>query len=137
MKKNFKSLLYIGIPLILAAAIVVTTFTGKKTAEKKYYEIVNMVLTNQISEYQLNLYSGELVYVKREDGKKYRYIVADPSIFYNDVNDTVMEINEQNREQNPEMTIKQDYKSGSTTSWIMDLLPTVLLVGTIVLFYIF
>ncbi len=137
MKKNFKSLLYIGIPLILAAAIAVTTFTGKKTAEKKYYEIVNMVLTNQISEYQLNLYSGELIYVKRDDGKKYRYIVADPSIFYNDVNDTVMEINEQNREQNPEMTIKQDYKSGSTTSWIMDLLPTVLLVGTIVLFYIF
>ncbi len=138
MKKNAKSLLlYIGIPLIIVLSIAATTFGTRKTAEKTYYEIVDMVLTNQISEYQLNLYSGELIYVKREDGKKYRYIVADPSIFYNDVNETVMQINEQNRVENPEMTIKQDYRSGSATSWIMDLLPTVLLVVIMVVFWIF
>ncbi len=138
MKKNLKSvLLYIGIPLILIAAIAFAGFGTKSASKTKYYEIVDMVITNQISEYELNLYSGELKYVKRADGKTYRYTVADPSIFYNDVNDKVMEINEANRESNPEMTIKQDYKSGSAASWLVDLLPTVIMVVIMVLFWLF
>ncbi len=138
MKKNFKSvLLYIGIPLVVIAAIVAANLGGANRATTKYYEIVELITTNQVSEYELNLYSGELQYVKREDGKKYRYTVADPSIFYNDVNETVMRINEENREANPEMIIRQDYKSGNGTSWIMDLLPTILMFGLLVVFWIF
>ncbi len=138
MKKNLKSvLLYIGIPLILIAAIAFAGFGTKTASKTKYYEIVDMVITNQISEYELNLYSGELKYVKRADGKTYRYTVADPSIFYNDVNDKVMEINEANRESNPDMTIKQDYKSGSAASWIIDLLPTIIMVVIMVVFWLF
>ena len=128
MKKNFKSLLlYIGIPIILMGAIAAATFGGNKANQTEYYEIVEMIVTNQVSEYELNLYSGELKYVKRSDGKTYRYTVADPSIFYNDVNETVMKINEENREANPEMTIKQDYKSGGTTSWLVQMLPNIIL----------
>ena len=138
MKKNLKSvLLYIGIPLILIAAIAFAGFGTKSASKTKYYEIVDMIITNQISEYELNLYSGELKYVKRADGKTYRYTVADPGIFYNDVNDKIMEINEANRESNPEMTIKPDYKSGSAASWLVDLLPTVIMVVIMVLFWIF
>ncbi len=138
MKKNFKSiLLYISLPIILAIAVVATGIGTKKADEPKYFEIVDMVLTNQVSEYTLNLYTGELVYVKREDGKKYRYKVADPSIFYNDVNETVMKINEENRETNPEKIIKQDYKSGNATSVLMDLAPNILLLGIMVVFLIF
>ena len=128
MKKNIKGLLlYIGVPIILMGAIAAATFGGNKASQTEYYEIVEMIVTNQVSEYELNLYSGELKYVKRSDGKTYRYTVADPSIFYNDVNETVMKINEENRETNPDMIIKQDYKSGGTTSWLVQMLPNIIL----------
>ena len=63
MKKNFKSiLLYIAIPLVIIGAIVAVNFSGADKAETKYYEIVELITTNQVSEYELNLYSGELSY---------------------------------------------------------------------------
>ncbi len=138
MNKNLRNvLLYILIPLILLGSIAAATFGSKKVSTAKYYEIVDMVVTNQISEYKLNLYSGQLTYVKRADGKTYSYKVADPSIFYNDVNEIVMRINEENREKNPSMTIKMDYESGSSTTWIIELLPTIILVVLMVVFWIF
>ena len=61
--------------------------SSKSATELKYYEIVGLIRNNQVSEYELNLYSGELRYVKRsEPNKIYRYTVASPDVFYNDVN---------------------------------------------------
>ena len=94
MKKNLRNiLLYIVVPIIFIVTIVAVSLSTKNVDKVKYYEIVEMVKTNQISAYQLNLYSGELVYVKRADGKEYRYTIADPNIFYNDVNDFVFDAN--------------------------------------------
>ena len=61
------------------------SYLSKNTVETKYYEIVEMVKENTISEFSLYLTSGQLIYTKRDDGKSYRYTVADPSIFYYDV----------------------------------------------------
>ncbi|MBQ9919201.1 MAG: AAA family ATPase, partial [Clostridia bacterium] len=99
------------------------------TAKTKYYEIVEMVRNNEISEYQLNLYSGELQYVKRSDGKTYKYTVADPSIFWNDVNEYVLENNEKNANDLTKL-IKYDYKRGNETAWLSNLLPTLLVIGS-------
>ena len=136
MNKNLKNvLLFIGIPIVFIMAILSVSYLSKNTVETKYYEIVDMVKDNEISEFQLNLYSGELVYTKRDDGKKYRYTVADPSIFYNDVNEAVMAINEENN--GTDKIIKYDYKSGGQAAWIMNLLPTVLMIAIMVIFWIF
>lgn len=136
MNKNLKNvLLFIGIPIVFIMAILSVSYLSKNTVETKYYEIVDMVKDNEISEFQLNLYSGELVYTKRDDGKKYRYTVADPSIFYNDVNEAVMKINEENS--GTDKIIKYDYKSGGQAAWLMNLLPTLLMVGIMVLFWVF
>ena len=136
MNKNLKNvLLFIGIPIVFIMAILSVSYLSKNTVETKYYEIVDMVKDNEISEFQLNLYSGELVYTKRDDGKKYRYTVADPSIFYNDVNEAVMAINEENG--GTDKIIKYDYKSGGQAAWLMNLLPTVLMIAIMVVFWIF
>ena len=136
MNKNLKNvLLFIGIPIVFIIAIMSVSYLSKNTAETKYYEIVSMVKNNEISEYQLNLYSGELIYTKRDDGKKYRYTVADTSIFYNDIKDAVSEINEENK--GSDKVIKYDYKSGGQAAWIMNLLPTILLIGVMILFWVF
>ena len=136
MNKNLKNvLLFIGITIVFIMAILSVSYLSKNTVETKYYEIVDMVKDNEISEFQLNLYSGELVYTKRDDGKNYRYTVADPSIFYNDVNEAVMAINEENS--GTDKIIKYDYKSGGQAAWLMNLLPTILMIAIMVVFWIF
>ena len=136
MKKNIKNiLLYIGIPIVFILAILAVSHITKKNDDLKYSEIVAMVKNNEISEYSLNLYSGELSYVKRADKKTYRYSLADPSIFYNDVNEKVMDINEKNKGTDKE--IEYTYIKGGEGAWIMNLLPTVLMVGLLVIFWFF
>ncbi len=138
MKKNLKNiLLFICIPIILIIAFWAVTTASSTTNETKYYEIVEMIENNEISEFSLNCYSGNLTYTLRENGKSYHYSVADPSIFYNDVNDTVREINKENAD-NDSLKIKYDYKEGGQSSWLLNMLPNLLLIGVMVLFgYLF
>ena len=136
MNKNLKNvLLFIGIPIAFIIAVLSVSYLSKTTVETKYYEIVELVTENKISEFSLNLHSGQLIYTKRDDGKSYRYTVADPSIFYNDVNDFVLKNNTENS--GTEKIIKYDYKSGGETAWIMNLLPTLITLGVMVVFWVF
>ena len=136
MNKNLKNvLLFIGIPIAFIIAVLSVSYLSKTTVETKYYEIVELVTENKISEFSLNLHSGQLIYTKRDDGKSYRYTVADPSIFYNDVNDFVLKNNTENI--GTEKIIKYDYKSGGETAWIMNLLPTLITLGVMVVFWVF
>ena len=136
MNKNLKNvLLFIGIPIAFIIAVLSVSYLSKTTVETKYYEIVELVTENKISEFSLNLHSGQLIYTKRDDGKSYRYTVADPSIFYNDVNDFVLKNNTENI--GTDKIIKYDYKSGGETAWIMNLLPTLITLGVMVLFWAF
>ena len=136
MKKNLKNLLlYIGIPIVLVLAVALVSMSGTSKQGRKYYEIVDMVYSGEISAYQLNLYSGELKYELRADGKTYRYTVASPELFVNDVGEFVR----QNNLDNPEGSakyIKYDYKSGSGMGWLLSLLPTLIMVGITVLFIV-
>ena len=78
MKKNLRNvLLYLGIPIILIIAIVVVSIGNRQVEKKTYYDIIEMFYDNEISEYSLNLYSGELTYVKREDGKSMIELIRD------------------------------------------------------------
>lgn len=136
MNKNLKNvILFIGIPIAFIISVLSVSYLSKNTVETKYYEIVEMVTENKISEFSLNLHSGQLVYTKRDDGKSYRYTVADPSIFYNDVNDFVLKNNSENS--GTDKIIKYDYKSGGETAWIMNLLPTLITLGVMVVFWVF
>ena len=142
MKKNLRNiLLYIGIPVVFIIAILVVSLTTRQVEQPKYYEIVGLIKTDKISEYQLNLYSGELVYTKRGDNKQYRYTVADPGIFYEDVNEYVTAHNDAvlgEEKVDESKLIKVDYKSGSETSWLVSILPTVIMVilfGVICFFF--
>ena len=140
MNKNLKNvILYLGIPAILIFSIVAVFLRGQAdTKSVKYYEIVNKVLSNQVSEYQLNLYTGELIYTLRSDSRDYKYTVADPGIFYEDVNEFVLAHNQKCVEDNNlNDLIKVDYKRGNETAWISNLLPTILLIGGLILVWIF
>lgn len=128
MKKNLKNvLLYIIVPIIFIFAVLSASYFVKDTAELKYSEIVEMIKSNEVSELELNLYSGELTYKKRDDGKVYRYTVPNSSLFIEDINEDVWEIKEANK--GTEKDIAYNLKRGGETSWITSLLPTLLMVG--------
>jgi len=131
--KNLKNvLLYLVLPVVLIVSVMFFMSSTKSRSELQYYEIVDMIKSNEIESYQLNLYSGEMVYYLRGDAKPNYYTVASPDIFYNDVNDFILENNEQNKD-NPDKIIKQDYLRGNEASWLLNLLPTVIMFGLLIL----
>ncbi|MEE0945200.1 MAG: ATP-dependent zinc metalloprotease FtsH [Acutalibacteraceae bacterium] len=130
MNKNLRNvLLYLGIPIILILAILSVSLIGQAKADTSYYDIITQVQKGEISEYTLNLYNGDLSYVTRDDGKKHTYTVASPSIFYEDVNEAVMEYNAQH----PDSPIKMDYKRGESMAWLSQIMPTLLLIVIMVI----
>ena len=136
MKKNLKNvLLYIAIPIVFILTILTVSHFTKDAAELKYSQIVEMVKANEISELELNLYSGELTYKTRDDGKIHRYTVPNSGLFIEDVNDDIWEIKEKHK--GTDKDIEYNLIRGGETSWITSLLPTLLMVGaTVVLLVI-
>ncbi len=133
MNKNLrKVLLYIGIPIILILTIASVSMFGQSSTEKKYYDVISLITEGKVSEYTLNIATGELTYVMREDGKKYTYEVASPSIFVDDVNEKVESYNIAN----PDAPIKMDYDNTDNMGFIMSFLPTILMIGVMVLIFI-
>lgn len=139
MNKNIRNIiLCIVLPLIVFGTAFFFMRYTNATAQTKYNEIVRMVLNNEISEYQLNLYSGNLKYTLRKDNKTYNYTVASPDIFYNDVNSFVMENNAKyNNDPNNKNVIVVDYKRGNEGAWLQNILPTLLVVGVCAVLFIY
>ncbi len=139
MKENLKkTLLYIVIPIILIGSVLMVKSFSKKSEEKKYYQIVGMFQNNEVSEYTLNLYSGELRYKMRGDDMSiYRYSVPNVSLFQADIHESVIENNIKNKDDEDKI-IKGDYiNSGSQLGTILSIAPTILLLGGMAFFLFF
>ncbi len=125
------------LPILLLPVIMILFisfyFNSESAAKVTYYDVVEMFENNEIAEYNLNLSSGVLEYKKRDEpDKKYKYTVPNISIFYDDIHVKVLEYNEAN----PDNKIVYDYDKGAANSWIVSLLPTVLVIVVLgVLFY--
>ncbi len=133
MKNNLKKILVtLAIPIMLIIAVVAVKFSNQTTAKKQYYEVVGMFQNNEVSEYSLNLYSGRLKYKLRSEGEKiYSYEVPDVSIFVNDIHDSVVENNINNKDKEDGL-IKFDYASGSQASWLVSQAPSFLMLAVLV-----
>ena len=134
LNKTVKNLLlYIGIPLILILSITGVSMFGQTTAEKDYYDIITMIKSGEVSEYTLNASTGELIYKTRADGKEYRYNVAIPSVFLEDIRDSVNAYNEAH----PDAPIRPDYKNNNRSAWIREILPVLILTAAMVVLFFF
>ena len=137
MKKNTRNIILIVlIPAFFAVSVFTLNRISKGTEESEYYEIVDLIENNKISEFELNLYNGDLSYKLRSDDKKiHHFTVANYSIFYEDVNEAVKEINKNAKTEDEK--IKFNYVRGGEGAWLTNMLPSLLLLGGIVVFYIF
>lgn len=127
VSKNLKSLIfYLLIPALLIGCVFLFSNQAKQD-HTQYSEIVHLFRTNQVAEYKLDLSSGKLSYKLFTDNEKApakTYSVPAVAYFIDDIDDYVNAYNSSD----PAKQIKYDYIKGTGNSWIMSLLPTLLLV---------
>ena len=124
-KKLLTFLPYILIPVLIIAGI--TFYAGSQKQEKlEYYEVVALFDEGKVTEYSLNLSSGDLTYKVKGDDEVKAFTVPNVSLFIDDVHKGVMEHNRQNKDNEKEI-IKAKYISGSTGEWLYNILPTLIL----------
>ena len=101
------------------AILLIAWYSNSAPAEKlEYYQVIELFDNGEISEYQLNIGSGALVYTLK-DGTENKYTVPNVSMFINDVHEKVVEYNREN----PKTPIKYDYASGNSYSFWVQLIP--------------
>ena len=127
--------MYIAIPIILVLSFVAASGIAKKTEETKYSQIIEYFEQNQIKEFTLNDYSGELTYTLRDSDKKYRFTVSSVNRFYNDTDEIIDKINAEAKTEEEKITYH--YNKGGENAWIVALLPNILLIGVMIVLGIF
>ena len=140
MNKNVRNtILVLVIPILLIALTMSLLGTVKQSETPKYSEIVEKIYTGKITSFSLNLSSGHLEYY--EDGNtaeadKKTYEIPDVSVFYEDVGDYIKENNQKAYSgESGKTAISYDY-TVNKGSWLVNLLPSVLMfVGIGVLWY--
>lgn len=130
LSKNWKSIIfYILIPVLLIGAIFLFSSQSKNSTQN-YSEIVNLFRTNQVTEFEIDLSNGSLTYKLVDDKKEdapHTYTVPSVTYFIEDVGDYIDEYNTAN----PDNQIVYNYKRGSSNSWWVSLLPTLILFALI------
>ncbi|MBQ5889389.1 MAG: ATP-dependent zinc metalloprotease FtsH [Clostridia bacterium] len=122
------------IPILIFVCIFAVINVNKTVDKQNYSAIVEKFYANEISEFELNITSRELTYKQRSDNKTYKYTVPDSQIFYNDINEYLVEHNKTAEKKDK---IEYNYLPGNEGSWIVSFLPTLLTVAMIVIFFIF
>ncbi|MBP3327561.1 MAG: ATP-dependent zinc metalloprotease FtsH [Clostridia bacterium] len=101
-----------------------TDAANKERAE--YYQVVQQFDQGKVDEFSLNITSGALKYKLEGDKTVYEYTVPSVNIFLEDINETVREHNKNAKSE--EELIKYEYTK-SSSSWIVNLIPSFIMVG--------
>lgn len=133
MSKGIKILLWILVPLIFIAAVAGVVYNSNTAEKTDYSTVVQMFYNDQVSEAELNMYSGTLKYVTRADGKTHTLTVVS-EVFYSDLRDI---IREKNTDDTAENDIVVNYEAGGETSWLMSLLPSLIMIAITIFAFVF
>ena len=145
-KTFMKIALLVGIPIVLF--LVLSSFLGGfgNNDDRMYSEIVHHFEKGEVEEYTLDLGTGELELILREeartdankDGKKdesegtITYTVPNVGLFLEDVSELR---DAANRDDNDKNDIQYNHMPPADSSWIMDWLPIILMVLMMVLMF--
>ncbi|MFI3324866.1 MAG: ATP-dependent zinc metalloprotease FtsH [Clostridia bacterium] len=134
-KKTLKKLLmFMGIPIVvffLAYFMLYDIDTGETV---KYSDVLTYFEEGQVSEYTLNVGSGDMTFTLNDEaGTVVEFQVPNISLFYGDVSDYIDAYNEENSDNK----MVQDVLPPTETSWLISLLPTLLLLAAMVFLWLF
>ena len=130
-KKIRNLLLYIGIPVVVLF-IIIFLFSNRtpQTVTYKYSDVINFFESQEVTEYKLNLGTGEMA-ITLENGDKVSYVLPSVDLFYMDVKEDIDQYNEEH----PENKMVQDIIRPVETSWFISLLPTLILFAGLIIFW--
>lgn len=144
MKNNGKSLL---IYLLVCAAVItglvyMLSSLTSKSDEKQYSEIMSQFDNLNVRYFELDLGSGELVYKLKDDkekDKEYKYTVPNVSLFANEVlgGEDAVNYRRLYDAENPDEPLEYNLIPISDNSFWLNLIPTVLMLGVMIFFFVF
>lgn len=158
-------LIYLGIPIVLIL-VVATIFWSQPADTVKYSQIVQLFEKQMVEEFSMDLGSGAME-IKLKEGAKLtdvtgekekttqpqknifgntaepsenkvknqivKYTAPSPSLMYDDIKDHIKAYNAEN----PDKPMVYDYKPNTENSWLWSLLPNILIVVLLVVFYLY
>ena len=125
-------LLYIGIPVVVLF-IIILLFNNRvpQTAAYKYSDILDYFQSQEVTGYRLNLGTGDMA-IQLESGETIGYQLPSVDLFYMDVRDSIQQYNEEH----PESKMVQDIIRPQETSWLISLLPTLIMFAVLIIFWV-
>ena len=142
MKNGGRSLLiYLVVSICIITGLVYMLMSmSTKSDEVKYSEVMSHFDKLEVSEFKLDLGSGELKYKLKEDPEtEIEYKVPNVSLFVNEVLGGEEAVNYRKRydAENPKEPLEYDLVPISDNSFWLNLIPTFLMLGVMIFFFVF
>lgn len=142
MKNNGKTLIiYLIVSVCIITGLVYMLMSMSSKSDKVKYSKVMAEFDNlNVSYFELDLGSGELTYkLKGDEKKKYTYTVPNVSLFANEVlgGEDAVNYRKLYDEANPDKPLEYDLIPISDNSFWLNLIPTFLMLGVMIFFFVF
>ncbi len=117
-KKTLKNIaLILGVPIILFILIALI-YGNRPQKTYNYSEIINYFKNQQVTEYSMDLGSGEMI-IKLKDKTQISYVAPSSALLYDDIKDYT----EQYDKDHPDANMVRNLKRPTETSWLASMLP--------------
>ena len=138
--------LFLGIPLLIFLVLWLVVDNNTSTNQRQYSDYIAYFTEDKVEKFELNLGNGRLIlslrpgYIEEDtnrDGKLdekdvIQYQVPDVSLFLDDVRPIIKEM----RETNPDYSIQYNYQEASQLPWLINLLPSILIVVVVIVMFV-
>lgn len=136
-RKNRSILVYACVVLVvLMAMVMLVRESASSVSTHTYSEIMSYFDNYEVSEYTFDLGTGELKMKVDGSDEIITYTVPNVNVFMYEIQLGDENYRKEYNERHPDSTLKQDYYKIQDSSWLYNVLPTLLLVVLMVIFLI-
>lgn len=124
---------------IICGLVYMLTSMSTKSSDKKYSEIMEQFDSLNVSQFELDLGSGQLKYKLKGEDKVYSYTVPNVSLFANEVlgGEDAENYRKKYNTENPDDPLQYNLIPISDNSFWLKLIPTLLMLGVMIFFFVF
>lgn len=124
---------------IICGLVYMLTSMSTKSSDKKYSEIMEQFDSLNVSQFELDLGSGQLKYKLKGEDKVYSYTVPNVSLFANEVlgGEDAENYRKKYNTENPDDPLQYNLIPISDNRFWLSLIPTLLMLGVMIFFFVF
>lgn len=124
---------------IICGLVYMLTSMSTRSSDKKYSEIMEQFDSLNVSQFELDLGSGQLKYKLKGEDKVYSYTVPNVSLFANEVlgGEDAENYRKKYNTENPDDPLQYNLIPISDNSFWLHLIPTLLMLGVMIFFFVF